>query len=102
MRGHLERQVALERFLHVLADAQLVQVLQVRQALEEEDARDQRVGMLHLVDRLVVLVVAELRIAPVPEHAGVQEVLVDRGELVGQHRVEVAKHLGIAAHGTLR
>ena len=56
----LEPQVAFEDFLNILADQQLVEVLQVRQAIEEEDALDQPVGMLHLVDRFIVFVLPSL------------------------------------------
>ena len=98
MRRHLELEVAFERFLRVLADQELVQVLQVGQAVEEQDALDQLVGVLHLVDRLVMLVLGEARQSPVAEHARVQEVLVDRGELVGQHRVQVTHDVRITAH----
>ena len=45
-----------------------------------------------------VLVLGELLQAPVAEHAGVQEVLVDRGELVVQHLVEVLDDLRVAFH----
>ena len=46
------------------------------------------VGVLHLVDRLVAEVLAEPLVAPVVEHLGVDEVLVDRGQLGGEHLVE--------------
>jgi hypothetical protein len=39
--------------------------------------------------------------APVPHHAGMQEVLVDRGELVLQQLVELGDDLWIALHGSL-
>src|SRR5690606_34690058 len=67
-------------------------------ALEEEDALDHAVGVLHLVDRLVVLLLLEPLVAPVPAHARVQEVLVDRGELRGEDLVERLDDLRIAAH----
>ena len=89
---------ALERFLHVLADEQLAEVLQVRQAVEEQDPLDQPIGVLHLVDRLVVRVLAELLQAPVLEHAGVQEVLVDRRELVLQYAIEMPQYERVALH----
>ena len=59
MRLVLELEIALEHFLRRSRRSELAEVLQVRQALEEQDALDQLVGVLHLVDRLVVLVVAE-------------------------------------------
>src|SRR5690606_27307251 len=82
--------------------AQLAQRLEVRQPLEEQDAVRQLVGVLHLVDRFLVLVLGEIFEAPVLQHLGVQEVLVDRGELVVERLVEVLDDLGIALHGWLR
>jgi hypothetical protein len=67
-------------------------------AAEEEDALDQRIGVLHLLDRFLVFVAAELGDAPVPQHARMQEVLVDGGQLVGELGVQVLDDLGIAQH----
>ena len=93
-----ELQVAFHAFDGRLADQQLVEILQVGQALEEEDALDQLVGMLHLVDRFVIFNLAELRQAPVPEHARMQEILVDGRKLVLQGLVQEFDDLGVAAH----
>src|SRR3546814_4042873 len=43
-RPHLELQVAFQKLLHVLADQELVEILEVRQAFEEEDTLDQMIG----------------------------------------------------------
>ena len=101
MRGALELEIALQRFLGVLADQELVEILQVGQAFEEEDALDQPVGVLHLVDRFLLLVLAQLLQAPVVEHPGVQEVLVDRGQLVDEDLVEVLDDFLVAFHARL-
>ena len=98
-RFQFQRQVAGEHFARRFADAQLAQRLEVRQALEEENALRQLVGMLHLVDGLVVFVLGEFLQAPVLQHLGVQEVLVDRDELVVERLVEVVDDLGVALHG---
>src|SRR5882724_4295563 len=79
MRGHLQLQIAEQYLFHVLADEQLAEVLQVRQSFEEKDAFDQAVRMLHFIDRLLVLDLAEALHPPVIEHAGMQEVLIDGG-----------------------
>src|SRR3546814_18740617 len=60
---------------------------------------EQPIGVLHLVDRLLVLVLGQLGVAPVPVHAGMQEILVDRGQLVVEHLVEKLDDLGITLHG---
>jgi len=70
----------------------------VGQALEEQDALDQLVGVLHLVDRLVILVLAELLQPPVLVHARVQEVLVDGHQLVAEDLVQVLDDLLVAFH----
>jgi hypothetical protein len=41
---------------------------------------------------------AELVVAPVVAHLGVDEVLVDRGQLGGEHLVEDLDDLGVAVH----
>jgi hypothetical protein len=51
-------EIALEDLLDVLADEELAQVLQVGEAFEEEDAFDQPVGVMHLLDRFIVLLLA--------------------------------------------
>ena len=97
-RGALLLEIALQRLERVLADQQLAEVLEIGQALEKQDPLDEAIGVLHLVDRLLLLVVLELLQAPVAEHAGVQEVLVDRGELVEQHLVQMLYDLRITFH----
>src|SRR5947208_6892656 len=97
--GLLEPQIAFEDLAHILADQQFVEILQVGQAVEKQDALDQLVGILHLVDRLVILVVAELRNAPMAQHTRMQEVLIDRGQFVFEHRIEMLDDGGIAPHG---
>jgi hypothetical protein len=80
-------QIAAQALFDVLADQQLVQILQIWQALQEENAVDEPVSVLHLVDRLMVFVLVQLLEPPVAEHASVQEILVDRRELVTQYLI---------------
>src|SRR5690606_36064382 len=56
-------------------------------------------GMFHLVDRFLVLVPGQLLQAPVLQHLGMQEVLVDRGQLVVERLVEELDDLCVALHG---
>ena len=67
-------------------------------AIQVENALDQLVGILHLTDRLVPEAMAEAGIAPVVEHLGVQEVLIDCGQLGGEHLVEQLDHLSVTVH----
>jgi hypothetical protein len=95
----LELEVELELLLHRLADVDLVEALDVGHALEEEDALDELVGVLHLVDRLVADLLRQLHVAPVGAHLGVDEVLVDRCQLGRQDLVEGGDDLVVALHG---
>src|SRR4030095_6196823 len=94
----LELEIQRQRFLHILPDQQLVQILEIRQSFEKQDALDQLVRRLHLVDRLVVLVPCEALESPVAEHPRMQKILIDRGELVGEHRIQMTDDVRIAAH----
>ena len=62
--------------------------LHVGHALEIQQSHDHRVGVLHLVDRLVPELLGEPVIAPVVAHASVDEVLVDRRQLGRQYFVQ--------------
>src|SRR5690606_35891963 len=65
-----------------------------------QDPLGQGIGVLHLVDRFLVLVLCEFVQAPVLQHFGMQEVLVDRGQLVVERLVEELDDLCVAFHGT--
>jgi hypothetical protein len=54
--------------------------------------------MLHLVDGLVVLVLAEFLQAPIFVHARMQEVLVDGDQFVTKNLVQVLNDLLVAFH----
>ncbi len=66
-RFHLQCEIGLEHLLDRLADAQPAEQLEIGQAIEEQDALRQPVGMLHLVDRFVAFEFGELLDAPVIE-----------------------------------
>ena len=99
MRLHFALQIAQQYLAHVLADEQLAQVLQIRQTLEKKNALDQAIGVPHLIDGFVVFDLAEALQAPVIEHARMQEILIDRGQLVLQRLVEKIQYLRITLHG---
>src|SRR4029077_12891853 len=65
---------------------------------EEQDAIDQLVGVLHLVERGVILAVAEFCDAPMAQHPGMEEILIDRGQLALEHRIQMLDDSLIAAH----
>src|SRR3546814_21195246 len=70
-----------------LADFQLAEILQVRHALKQQHALDDLVGVLHLLDRFFVFVVAEPLEAPALPHPRMQEILVDGGQRSAERRV---------------
>jgi hypothetical protein len=67
-------------------------------SLEEQNSLDQRVGMLHFVDRLPALIVAELGKSPVRQHLGMQEILVDGCKFVLENLVQVLDDCAVALH----
>jgi len=99
VRGNLELEVASQAFLDALADHELSEILQIRQSVQEQDSFDEPVRVLHLVDGFVLLVILESMKSPVSEHPRMQEVLVDRGQLILQHGVQMLQDRGVALHG---
>src|SRR3546814_228474 len=98
-RLFLDREVGLEDFLDRFADAQAAEQLEVGEATKEEDAVGELVGMLHLVDRLFAFERGEACDAPIVEHAIMQQILVDRGQLVLERFVEEIDDFFVALHG---
>ena len=97
-RDVLALEIALQHLLEVLPDHQRRDVLQVGQALQEDDAHHQLVGVLHLLDQFLALLLGELGEAPVVEHAVVQPVLVDGAQLVLEGLVQDVDDLFLALH----
>jgi len=80
----LRLQVALQYLLHGLANMQDVEHLHVREATEKNDALDQLLGVLHLVNGYLPPLLGVFLQVPSVEQLIVQRVLVDDGELVAQ------------------
>ena len=59
-RLQFQLQIAAQDLLDILADVQPAEQLEIGQAVEEQDALGQAVGMLHLVDRFGALELGEL------------------------------------------
>src|SRR4051794_3012052 len=85
-----------------LADPDRSQSLEIRYAVEVEDALDEVFGILHLVDRFVVEALRQAVVAPVRAHLRVDEVLVDRGQLAREHLVQQLGDAGVTLHGPNR
>ena len=73
--------------------------LQVGMAFEEDDARDELVGVMHFLDRFRALLLGELAVAPVLQQPVVKPVLVDGAELQKQRLVKPLDDLFFAFHG---
>jgi HPt (histidine-containing phosphotransfer) domain-containing protein len=97
----LERQIGLQNLLDRLSDAEASEKLEVRQAIEKKDALRQRVSMFHLIDGFAIFEFGELMHAPMIEHPVMQEILVDRGQLVLERRIQKFDDLWVALHGTM-
>ena len=76
-------------------------MLQIGKAFEEDDAVDELVGVLHLLDRFLALLLGEPREAPIVEQAVMQPILIDGGELVRQRLVEIFDDAWISLHSSL-
>ena len=57
--------------------------------------------MLHLVDGFFIFELGELLDAPMVEHAIMEEILVDRGQLVLEDLVQIIDDLWVALHGVI-
>jgi len=68
--------------------------------LQEQDALDELLGVLHLADRLLVVLLRQVVKAPVSAHLRLAEVLVDGGELDGERAVESRDDVGLTFHGS--
>jgi hypothetical protein len=80
---------------------QRIQHLHVGEAVEEDDAFHQLVGVLHLLDRFLAPLLGEVLQAPVVQQAVVQPVLVDGRQFVSQGLVQEIDDLWIALHAEL-
>src|ERR1043165_7161275 len=98
-RADFGLQVGVEDLLDVLSDVQRIEHLHVGEALQEDDAVDELVGVLHLLDRFLAPLLGEVLVAPVVEQPVMQPVLIDRGQLAAQALVEIVDDLGVALHG---
>jgi hypothetical protein len=94
----LKLQVAVENFGDILADQKLLQILQIGQTVEKEDPLDQPIGVLHLIDGFLMLMLAKLGDTPIVQHPRMQKILVDGRQLVLEDLVEVLKNRRVAAH----
>src|SRR5579863_214487 len=94
-------QVAIEYGLYGLPDVKGFQRLHIGRSIEENDALDEIVCMLHLFNRFFAPRLGQHLVAPVVEQTVMQPVLVHRGELVAQRVIEVFDDFFFALHALL-
>src|SRR5215217_2947843 len=82
-----------------LADPDRAQALQVGVAVQVEDAVDQLLAVAHLLHGDLAVALGQALVAPVGAHPGVEEVLVDGGQLEGQVLVEELENARVALQG---
>ena len=97
-RFNLVGEVGFDDLLDRLPDAQRIEILHVGEAVEEEDAVDELVGVPHLLDGFLAPLLGEVLEAPIVQQAIVQPVLVDGRQLASQAAVHVFENLGVATH----
>src|SRR6266516_667854 len=98
-RRHLRRKIAVEHLSDVLPDAKRIDHLHVGKAVEEDDALNDLVRMLHLLDRFLAPFLGQRPVTPIVQQPVMQPVLVDGGKLVPQTTVEKLDDSCIALHG---
>ncbi|CAM2143657.1 hypothetical protein PT2222_150094 [Paraburkholderia tropica] len=101
LRDPFELEIAFERLARALANQQLAEILQIGQTVEHEDALDQFVRVLHLLDRFVILMLAEGGEPPVFVEPCVQEILIDGRQLVLEFGIQIFDNLGVGLHDAL-
>ena len=97
-RRHLGREIAVEHLPHVLSDVKRIEHLQVGKAVEKDDALDDLVGVLHLLDRFLAPFLRQVAVAPIVQEPVMQPVLVDGRQLMPQAAVEIFNDSCIALH----
>src|ERR1700687_3268281 len=75
---------------------------QIKLGFEENDARGEARGVLHLPDRFLAPLLRKLQQAPVMQQPEMQPILVDGGEFVAQALVEIFDDLCVALHDASR
>src|SRR5262249_17960287 len=93
------RKIAVEHLPHVLPNAKRIEHLHVGKAVEEDDARDDLVGVLHLLDRFLAPFLGQVPVTPIVQETIMQPILVDGGKLMPQTAVEILDNPCVALHG---
>ena len=95
----LSGEVTFKGFLGILPDPQGIQLLQVRMTLEEDDAVDQLVRVVHFLNAFCAGFGCQFAQSPILLQAVVYPVLVNRSQFAAQSCVQVLDDLCVAFHG---
>ena len=83
----LQTQIGTQDFFHGLANGYLVQPLNIGQPIQEQNALNRHVSVLHLLDRFGVLMLSQLCHAPMIQCARMQKILIDGRQFIGEHAI---------------
>src|SRR3569623_1867829 len=97
-RAMLCSEVALHDLLDVLTDAQRVEHLHVREAIKEQDAVGEAIGVMHFLDRFLAPLLGQFLQAPMVQKAEMNPILVDGREFAPQSLVQIVDNLRITLH----
>lgn len=94
-------QIATKHFFRIFTDHDFAEVLQIGQPFKKKNALDQLIGMFHFVDGFVIFFFVEFAKAPIFVHPGMEEVLIDRCQLVGKGFIKEFDNFRVTFHGTI-
>ena len=77
------------------------EILQIGQSFKHQNAVDDVIGVVHFTKAFLIHLLAQRIKAPVAEHARVQKILVDRGQLIFKYYIQVFNDFRIAFHHNL-
>src|SRR4051794_21447180 len=90
--------IAAQNLFDVLAHPEGIEHLHVRETVQEEDAIDKAIGVLHFLDRFLAPFLGEILVTPVIEDAIMQPILIDGCEFAAQSAIEIFDNLCVSAH----
>jgi hypothetical protein len=69
-------------------------LVEPRQPLQEEDALDQALDMLHFFERFLIKLFVQPEVPPILTHRGVQKILIGGRHFTFEHLVELRNDFG--------
>jgi hypothetical protein len=87
------RHIGPQNFLDSFSDRDLIHPLHVGQTIKKQDALDQLVRVLHLLNRLGVFLLSNF-VTPQCSNTGHEKILIDGGQFIGELGVQVFNDFG--------